>query len=131
MENLKFVYKIVKKFNISNNQFFKSLKNFKGLPHRQEKIFSNKNMQIINDSKATSFKSCYYSLNAFDNILWILGGIPKNKDDIFLDKISNKIIKAYIIGKNCLHFKKQLSKKINHLICYNLHNAIDKVVKDI
>ena len=54
---------------------FKSLNNFKGLPHRQEKILSTKKVLCINDSKATGFEATSQSLLNYDKIYWIVGGL--------------------------------------------------------
>ena len=56
-ENLSFVIEIAKKFNIKKNNLIKVIKNFKGLDYRQQTIFENKNISIINDSKSTSYSS--------------------------------------------------------------------------
>ena len=61
-ENFGFAYMIAKNFNISDKIIVKALDNFKGLPHRQEVIFSNKKILCVTDSKATSFDASYQSL---------------------------------------------------------------------
>ena len=80
IENLAFAYKISKSFKINDSTIIQALINFKGLPHRQELIFSSKRMICINDSKATSFDACKQSLSNYNNIYWIVGGLPKSKD---------------------------------------------------
>jgi len=82
LENLSFAYEIAKRFKINDKIIIKALNNFKGLPHRQEVILSNKNFMCINDSKATSFDACVQSLNNNTKIYWILGGVSKYKDKI-------------------------------------------------
>ena len=56
-ENLSFVLKILKIFKLNNKILLKTLNKFKGLKYRQQIIFKNKNLTIINDSKSTSFAS--------------------------------------------------------------------------
>ena len=73
VQNLTFAYKIAKNLNINDTTIFKALNNFKGLPHRQEIVFSNKQLICINDSKATTFESSLQSLSNYDNIYWIAG----------------------------------------------------------
>ena len=131
IENLAFAYKIVKNLKIDDHVIVKAVNKFRGLPHRQEIILSNKNFTCINDSKATSFEACLQSLNSYKNIYWILGGIPKYKDNFNLSKVSKKVIKAFIIGKNTSFFKKKLQNKIPYKLSYNLKNAVENLCKEI
>lgn len=131
IENLAFAYKIVKNLKINDKVIIKALNNFKGLPHRQEIIFSNKYLTCVNDSKATSFDACLQSLSNYNKIYWIVGGLPKLRDYFDLTSVSKKIVKAYIIGKNTSFFIKQFQKKISFAKSYNLKNAVKNVCNDI
>ena len=130
ISNLAFAYKIIKKLNISDSIFIKSTKQFKGLAHRQEKIFLNKKITCINDSKATSFESSLQSLSNYDNIYWIVGGLPKQNDNFVLKNVCSRINKAYIIGKHTAHFANQIKKSIPYTISFNLKNAVDNIFSD-
>ena len=57
LENLSFVLKISEKLNLNSKILIKTLNKFKGLKYRQQIIYENKNLTIINDSKSTSFAS--------------------------------------------------------------------------
>ena len=131
IENLAFAYKIVKNFRISDKIIIKALNKFKGLPHRQETVFSNKKILCINDSKATSFDACLQSLSLYNRIYWIVGGVPKYKDFFYIKKLRKKILKAYIIGNNIHFFKKQIYKDIPYKISHNVKNAIDNIYEDL
>ena len=131
IENLSFAYKIAKNLKISDKIIIKALNKFKGLPHRQEQVFLNKKILCINDSKATSFDACLQSLKNYRNIYWIVGGLPKNKDQFYLNKVKNNIFKAYIIGKSTSFFKKKISNVIPHTVSKNIENALEKIKKDI
>ena len=131
IENFTFACKIVKNLGVSDKTIIKAANQFKGLPHRQEIIFFNRDITCINDSKATSFDSSYQSLSNYNNIYWIVGGLPKSKDNFYLTKVSKKIIKAYIIGRNINFFKNKIKKKIPYKISYNLKNAISNIFHDI
>ena len=85
-DHLLFAYNIAKNFKIKDKVIIKSINNFKGLPHRQEIIFSNKKVICINDSKATSFDAALQSLTNYKKIYWILGGLPKAKDKFYFSK---------------------------------------------
>ena len=131
LENLVFVLNITKKFKLNKKIIFRVINKFKGLPHRQEKIYSGKKIICINDSKATSFDASRQALNSYKNIFWILGGINKKKDKIQLEKLKKNIVQAYIVGKNKNFFINQFNNKINYKKCINLPNAFPKVIKDI
>ena len=79
---------------LKNKDLFRSLNNFKGLKYRQQIIYENKNLTIINDSKSTSFASSENLLKSLKNAYWILGGIPKKSDKFNLSKNSCKNFKA-------------------------------------
>jgi len=131
IENLAFAYRITKNLEVSDAIIVKALNKFKGLPHRQEVIFSNKQFICVNDSKATSFDACLQSLVNFNRIYWIVGGLPKYRDRFNLKNISKKIIKAYIIGENTSYFSKQIRKSIPYTVSYNVKNAIQNIYNDI
>jgi len=131
IENLAFAYEIIKKLNINKKIIIKALNSFKGLPHRQQIIFSNNKVLCVNDSKATSFDASLQSLSNYNKIYWIVGGLPKIKDSFNLQNVNEKIVKAYIIGKNTSFFVKQIKKKISYKISRNLKNAVNDIYRDI
>ena len=131
IENLAFAYNITKNLKVSDKNIIKALNNFKGLPHRQEIIYSNKKITCINDSKATSFNSAFYSLSNYYKIFWIVGGLPKHKDKFNIKNLSNRIIKAYIIGKNTRFFEDRIKKIIPYKVSHNIKNAVNNILKDL
>ena len=131
LENLAFVLNIIKEFKLNKKIFFKVINKFKGLPHRQEKIYTGKKIVCINDSKATSFDASKQALNSYKNIFWILGGINKKNDKIYFKKLKKNIVQAYVFGKNKNFFIKQLKNKIVYKKSTNLSQVFPKVIKDI
>jgi UDP-N-acetylmuramoylalanine--D-glutamate ligase len=131
IENLAFACKIAKNLKIKDRFIIKALNSFKGLQHRQEIVFYDKNIQCINDSKATSFDASFQSLLNNDKIYWIVGGTPKKKDYFNLRKIKNKIIKAYIVGKNISFFKKQIGKSVPYEVSGNIKIALQNIYRDM
>ena len=65
---------------------YRSVNLFKQLKFRQQIIFNNRKILIINDSKSTSFSSSRYLLESYTNIYWIVGGLPKKNDKFTLNK---------------------------------------------
>ena len=131
IENLAFAYKIAKNLKIKDKIIIKAVNKFKGLPHRQEIVFSNRSLLCVNDSKATSFDACLQSLSNYNKIYWIIGGLPKYRDHFNLKKIKKKIVKAYIIGKNTSFFKKQIKNDVKYTISKNIKNALNDIYADL
>ena len=131
IENLAFAYKITKNLKVSDKIIIKALNKFRGLPHRQEIIFSNKKLLCINDSKATSFDASLQSLSNYNKIYWIVGGVPKYQDHFYLKNVKGKILRAYIVGKNISFFKKQINNNIPYTISKNIRNAVNNIYKDL
>ena len=127
-ENLLFTLSILKKFKIKKDLLFRSLKEFKGLKYRQQIIFRNSKMTIINDSKSTSFSSSLGILKTKMNIYWILGGIPKKGDKFNLPKKYHNRIKAFIFGRNKKFFNDQLKGKIKYENFTNIKDAFEKAL---
>ena len=131
IENLAFAYKIAKNLRINDKIIIKALNRFKGLPHRQEIVFSKKKILCINDSKATSFDASLQSLSNYNNIYWIVGGLPKYQDQFYLKNVKKRILKTYIIGKNISFFKKKIKKDIPYTVSKNIKNAVNNIFRDL
>ena len=131
IENFAFAYQIVKKLNVKDKVIIRAMRNFKGLPHRQQTVLSTRKALYINDSKATSFDASLQSLLNYDKIYWIVGGLPKYKDSFKLNKVYKKIIKAYIIGKHTSFFRKQIGKKVTYFVSNSLQNALKNIHHDM
>ena len=112
LENLSFVLKISETLKLNSKKIIKTLNRFKGLKYRQQIIYENKNLIIINDSKSTSFASSENLLKNLKNVYWILGGIPKKGDQLNLSKKHCKNFKTFIFGNNYKEFKKNIKNKL-------------------
>ncbi len=126
-ENLSFIIAISKKLKLKKNIVIKTLKRFKGLKYRQQTIYKDMFLTIINDSKSTTFASSISILKKKLNIYWLLGGIPKQGDKFNLDKKYYSNIKAFIYGKNKKFFNNQLRGKIKYSNFDNLSDALKKI----
>ncbi len=131
VENLAFAYAIAKNLKINDKVIVRALNKFRGLPHRQEIILSSSKLLCINDSKATSFDACLQSLLNYNNIYWIVGGLPKYQDHFYLKNVKKKIVKAYIVGKNTSFFRKKIRNDITYTISKNIRNALGNICKDL
>jgi len=130
-ENLSFILKIASKLKLNKTKLFKKLNNFKGLKYRQQIIFDNKNLTIINDSKSTSFASSESILKNFNDIYWILGGIPKKGDKFKLPKKKCRNFKVFIFGNYHKQFNRILRNKIKIEKLKNLKETLKKIFFEI
>ncbi len=131
IENLSFVVELARKFNIEKKKLIKVVKKFRGLNYRQQIIFKNKDIIIINDSKSTSYSSSIEMLKTKNNIYWLIGGIPKIGDKLNLTKSNCQNIKSYIFGANQKKFSLDLKNKIKIKKFPNLPKALSQLFKDV
>ena len=130
-ENLKFILEVAKILKLKKNSLIKTLKKFKGLKYRQEKIFQSKQLTIINDSKATTFSSSVSLLKSLTNVYWIVGGQAKKGDKLLLSKKNCKNIKAYVFGANKKFFIKKLKKLMKYEYFLDLKSLVKKLSLEI
>ena len=130
-ENLSFILKIASNLKLNKTKLIKTLNNFKGLKYRQQIIFDNKNLTIINDSKSTSFASSENILKNFNDIYWILGGIPKKGDKFKLSKKKCRNFKVFIFGNYHKQFDRILKNKIKIKKLKNLKETLKKIFFEI
>ncbi len=82
---------------ISDIQLKKSLSDFKGVEHRLEKYLKIRNIQFINDSKATNVNSVWYALQTVnEKIILIMGGKDKGNDYGILKDLIRRKVKAVV-----------------------------------
>ena len=130
-ENLSFVLKISDTLKLNNKILLKTLNRFKGLKYRQQIIYEDKNLTIINDSKSTSFASSENLLKNLKNVYWILGGIPKKGDQFNLSKKHCKNFKTFIFGDNYEEFKRNFKNKISVNNFTNLRDILNEIFFDL
>ena len=85
------------KIKVSPGQIKKSLSDFRGVEHRLEFVGRFKDVDYINDSKATNVNATYYALESMDTpTIWIVGGEDKGNDYSQLFPFINEKVKAII-----------------------------------
>jgi UDP-N-acetylmuramoylalanine--D-glutamate ligase len=88
-----------------------TLKNFKGVEHRQEFVREVNGVRYYNDSKATSVDAVWYALQAFDRpIVLMLGGRDKGNDYSRISDLVQKNVRAIVaMGESAEKVEKTLS----------------------
>ena len=115
---------------IGEKTFVEGLSSFSGLEHRQEFVKSINGAQYINDSKATNADSVEQALKRFENIIWILGGRPKEDGIKSLIPYFPRIKFAFLIGEAAEKWHEFLNQ--NHVaneVVFTLENAVKKSYK--
>lgn len=96
-----------------------SLSNFEGAEHRLENVQKVKEVQYINDSKATNVNATFYALECMDSpTVWIVGGVDKGNDYNDLMPLVREKVKAIV----CLGVD-------NRKIVETFHNVVDVIVE--
>jgi UDP-N-acetylmuramoylalanine--D-glutamate ligase len=91
-------------------QMRESIKNFSGLEHRLEKVFTLREVEFVNDSKATTVDAAIKALQSFSRpIVLILGGKDKGSDFRKLRRaVKKRVKKVILIGEAKDKIKKAL-----------------------
>ncbi|QVY65259.1 UDP-N-acetylmuramoyl-L-alanine--D-glutamate ligase [Polaribacter sp. Q13] len=74
-----------------------SLEDFEGAEHRLENVAKIRDVEYINDSKATNVNATYYALECMDKTtIWIVGGVDKGNDYNDLLPLVREKVKAIV-----------------------------------
>ncbi|MCU4156275.1 UDP-N-acetylmuramoyl-L-alanine--D-glutamate ligase [Carboxylicivirga sp. A043] len=88
---------VAKVLNIRKKFIRESLSSFKGVAHRLERVVSVRNIEFVNDSKATNVNSTWYALECMKKpVIWIAGGVDKGNDYDELMPLVEEKVKALI-----------------------------------
>jgi UDP-N-acetylmuramoylalanine--D-glutamate ligase len=79
-----------------------ALTTFPGVEHRLEKVLKIRDVEYINDSKATNVNSAWYALECMKApVVWIAGGTDKGNDySMLLDLVKEKVHALICLGKD-------------------------------
>lgn len=93
---------VAKLLGIRKQTIRESLSSFQGVPHRLENVSKVRNVNYINDSKATNVNATFYALEAVKApVIWIVGGEDKGNDYSELFSLVRGKVKAIIcLGTN-------------------------------
>ena len=88
---------VAKLLDINDENLRQALSDFKGVPHRLEKVVTVRGVQYINDSKATNVNSCWYALQSVrGKVVLILGGTDKGNDYTEIEELVKEKCRALI-----------------------------------
>ena len=82
---------------VRKNSIKESLSNFEGAEHRLENVAKVREVEYINDSKATNVNATFYALECMDKTtIWIVGGVDKGNDYNDLLPLVREKVKAIV-----------------------------------
>ncbi|MFT4245082.1 MAG: UDP-N-acetylmuramoyl-L-alanine--D-glutamate ligase [Micrococcaceae bacterium] len=88
------------------------LKNYRSSGHRIEKVAEIDGVTWINDSKATNSHAAAASLSAFEEIVWIAGGLAKGaRYEDFISEHGHRLKAVILIGEDKSLLKVALTEK--------------------
>ncbi|MCX6146597.1 MAG: UDP-N-acetylmuramoyl-L-alanine--D-glutamate ligase [Candidatus Kapabacteria bacterium] len=86
-----------RRLEIRNEDIRDALMNFSGVEHRLEFVRNFRNVEYINDSKATNINATWFALSSYSvPIIWIAGGRGDNNDYSALNTVVSKNVKTII-----------------------------------
>lgn len=130
-DNFSFVRKIADIFKIDSAITEEVLSNFKGLPHRFEYVLDIKDVEFINDSKATNIDSTIWALKKLKGKTSILiaGGRDKGLDYSFLNPYLEEVKKVFLIGEAKDKIKRVLNKEC--ILVNTLEEAVSQAYRSL
>jgi UDP-N-acetylmuramoylalanine--D-glutamate ligase len=82
---------------IKKEKIREALQTFHSLEHRMEPVATIRNVEFINDSKATNVNSTWFALESMEKpTILILGGIDKGNDYSLLKELVQEKVKAIV-----------------------------------
>jgi UDP-N-acetylmuramoylalanine--D-glutamate ligase len=83
--------------DIRKEKIREALQTFESLEHRMETVATIKNVEFINDSKATNVNSTWFALESMEKpVILILGGVDKGNDYSLLSELVKEKVKAIV-----------------------------------
>jgi UDP-N-acetylmuramoylalanine--D-glutamate ligase len=105
-----------------------ALHSYPGLPHRSQIVAQVDGVTYVNDSKATNVDAAAKALSAFARIRWICGGLEKEGGLSGLAGATDRVARAYVIGREAAGFAVQLP--VEAVICGTMAEAVAQAMRD-
>lgn len=127
-ENIAAAYGACLKAGINPVIIADAIKTFQGLRHRIELVSKYNDLLFINDSKATNADAAEKALLCYDDIIWILGGIPKAGGITSLTKHFGRVKKAFLFGQASAEFAATLqAANCAYIECRTLESVLKAI----
>ena len=123
-------YAVARSLGVPPRGIETALHSFAGLPHRSQLVAEAGGVRFVNDSKATNVDSAAKALQAFDRIRWICGGLEKEGGLAGLHPYLDRVVRAYVIGREAEHFALGLGQGVEAEICGTMERAVARAIAD-
>jgi UDP-N-acetylmuramoylalanine--D-glutamate ligase len=107
-----------------------ALATFPGLEHRMEQAGRIGRVSFVNDSKATNADATAKAMACYSAIYWIAGGKGKDGGVQGLERFSDRVRGAYLIGASAKDFAGQLDGHMPVQMCGDLETAMRAALRD-
>jgi UDP-N-acetylmuramoylalanine--D-glutamate ligase len=121
-------YAVARTLGLAPRVIETGLHSYPGLPHRSQIIAEADGVTYVNDSKATNVDSAAKALSAFGRIRWICGGLEKEGGLGGLKGATDKVVKAYVIGREAAGFALQLDVETD--VCGSMADAVERAMAE-
>ncbi|WP_417464984.1 UDP-N-acetylmuramoyl-L-alanine--D-glutamate ligase [Kordiimonas sp.] len=124
-QNAAAAYAAGRSLGLETETIISAFTSFPGLAHRQETIATIEGVRYINDSKATNVDAASRALKAFENIHWIAGGRPKEKNFTLLAPLMTNVKQAYLIGEAADAIAHDVGTDVTVIDCRDMEHALE------
>ena len=112
-------------FGVTDTVAAQAIASFAGLPHRQKLVETCNGVAFIDDSKATNADASSRALGCYKHLVWIAGGIAKEGGIESLAPYFDRIVHAYLIGRDAAELAATLARhNVPHTVVDTLEKAV-------
>jgi UDP-N-acetylmuramoylalanine--D-glutamate ligase len=131
MANVAAATALARAYSISPDAIRSAIRTFKLDAHRMELISEKNGVSWIDDSKATNPHAAAASLNSFENIIWIVGGLLKGVDvSEVVQSYGGRLKAAIVIGLERQSVLESLAKYAPEIEVFEIGQS-DEVMQDV
>ncbi len=124
-QNAAAAFAAAKAAGLGDDEILQAMETFPGLEHRQEIVFDDGDVLVVNDSKATNVDSAKRALETFGNIRWVAGGRAKDRDFSGLLNSLHSVRGAYLMGEHANLIADILPKSLRRTCFATMAEAVD------
>jgi len=117
---------LARSIGVSEDSVAAGLRAFTPGSHRIAEILNESGVKWINDSKATNPHAAIASLKAFDNVIWVAGGLLKGASvDQLVIECGKRMKVALLIGQDREEIAESLAKHAPHVVVERIDVHVD------
>jgi UDP-N-acetylmuramoylalanine--D-glutamate ligase len=123
---------LARAYGIEPAQIRKALIEFRLDAHRMELVAEKNDIRWVDDSKATNAHAAAASINSFERVVWIVGGLLKGADvSDLVEKYASRISAAIVIGKDRAAVLESLAQNAPDVTVVEILESLDGSPEDV